>query len=232
MINPGYTLEARVGGLFLPFDVGFKAGYLPVNLAENLDFKTTLAGMDIRFPVTGENPALPVVSAGLGLNYLGQGLGFSCGDIRFSYNDPLSSTAKSITLRDPAAEFKWETIALDLKVQVSKSFFILTPYAGLGLSHGWSKAGYKVNAEILDADGNAPGGEAKESIGKYLEDEGVGGLVFTEQGLESFLNSRGTALRVFAGLSLNLAVFRLDLNGMCSLLDFNYGLSLGARFQL
>jgi hypothetical protein len=115
----------------------------------------------------------------------------------------------------------WNTKAIDLKVQLSKSIFIITPYLGLGASYAWSEAGYETSLSgSLDA--------AKT----YLAANGLGDMDIDGNKLSSTIKVNGFSLRTFGGMSVNLAVFKLDLTGMYNFLDSNYGLSFGARFQL
>jgi hypothetical protein len=114
MILPAYAVDARIGGFFLPFDVGIKFGILP-----NLDFGDTLTidylliGGDIRYAVLKGNAVLPTVSVGLGVNYLRGELGAALGSgQRFTFN------GHSLSLSDPKVGFTWETTALDFKAQV------------------------------------------------------------------------------------------------------------------
>ena len=47
---PAYTIDARIGGFVLPFDIGFKFGFLPANSLSSLGFSVDylLVGADFR----------------------------------------------------------------------------------------------------------------------------------------------------------------------------------------
>ncbi|MDR1956667.1 MAG: hypothetical protein LBQ30_07425 [Treponema sp.] len=230
MIMPGYTVEGRIGGFFLPFDVGLKFGVLPqMNFTENITFDYTLVGGDIRYALL-KGPILPNVSLGVGLHYLRGGIGtvIQGAGTSFTFNSPSPHTLK---LSDPELAFSWETTTLDFKAQISKSLFIVTPYLGLGVSHGWSKAGYTVDSD-LTYDGTTVDGSTIEGLKDALALAGIGGIAIDEQGFSSILEKNGWGFRVFGGLSFNLLVIRLDLTGMYSFLDSNFGGSFGVRFQL
>ena len=214
MINPGYTVEGRVGGLFLPFDVGFKVGVLPPLAFGDIKLKYILIGGDLRYAVL-EGPELPTVSVGLGLNYLEQGIDYDKdGTISFKYQ------GRDLNLDNPSTSLGWEAYSLDFKAQISKSFLLITPYLGLGASYTWSRAGYSVTiSNTLD-----------QTVRQELKDKYS--IDARADGIEYYRNDLAFSFRAFGGLSLNLFVIKLDLTGLYSFLDNNYGLSLGLRFQL
>lgn len=219
---PGYTAEARLGGFILPFDIGFKIGYLPVTTAqkiEKLDY--LLAGSDLRYAVVKENVILPAISVGVGLNYLSGELGIKAGDDR---TIAFGSSGEYITMGAPTLNLNWSTTVLDFKAQISKSFLIITPYLGVGASNGWSKAGYNVNSKITSSSGDIEDArEAFNELGIYDLDK---------NGFSAESKFTGWSYRVFGGMSINLALFRIDLTGLYNFADKNYGVSLGTRLQI
>ena len=220
---PGYTVEGRIGGFVLPFDVGLKFGILPLPLGDT-KLNYLLAGGEIRYAVLKNSVALPTVSVGLGLNYLSGGIEQSIGQgYSFSYIDG-NQASQTLNLAAPKVGLEWQTTALDLKAQISKSFLIITPYAGLGLSHAWSKAGYRIKADITDTSGDID--KAIDALKHY----GIADL--SEKGFSSIYDVTGWSCRIFGGLSVNLTVFRFDLTALYNFMDSNYGVSLGTRFQL
>jgi opacity protein-like surface antigen len=224
MPMPGYTVEGRIGGFILPFDVGFKCGVLPpVDFSRNFQFDYTLVGGDIRYAVL-KGPILPHVSVGVGLNYLK-------GDLSTVINGSGPSFTfggNTLALSDPEIGFSWETTSLDFKAQISKSLFIITPYLGLGVSHGWSKAGYTVESNLW-YNGKPVKGTDLKAIRATIGDDNID---LTGQGFSSIIKNTGWGFRAFGGLSFNLLVIRLDLTGMYNFLDRNLGGSFGVRFQL
>ncbi|MDR1029706.1 MAG: hypothetical protein LBL76_02395 [Treponema sp.] len=223
MPMPGYTVEGRIGGFILPFDVGLKCGILPpVDFSEDFRFDYTLVGGDIRYALL-KGPILPHVSVGVGLNYLKGGLNTAIKGAGTTF----TFGGHNLALSDPEIGFSWETTSLDVKAQISKSLFIITPYLGLGVSHGWSKAGYTVESD-LQYDGDPVTGTNLNEIQQAIGDD----LDLTEQGFSSIIKNNGWGFRVFGGLSFNLLVIRLDFTGMYNFLDNKFGGSLGIRFQL
>jgi hypothetical protein len=217
LILPLYAGEARLGGLFLPFDIGVKAGVLPAVGLWGSDVKTsyTMVGADIRYALTEGGVILPAISVGMGFNYLSGGLEAPVGTQQ-SYN----VGGGNVEIGQSDVNLFWNTKAIDLKVQLSKSIFIITPYLGLGASYAWSEAGYEAKASLSGLS------DADKAAAKDL------GVDIDGSKLSSTIKVNGFSLRTFGGMSVNLAVFKLDLTGMYNFLDSNYGLSFGARFQL
>ena len=225
MFIPAYAGEARIGGLFLPFDVGFKIGYIPpITLWGSLvNMNYMNVGADLRWALVKGNVILPKISLGIGVNYLKGGVGATVGTGHsFTYLDEFD-VEQTISLSDIDANFEWESTSIDFKAQISKSFLIITPYAGIGASYAWSKAGYTVDATIS---GDLT--EAKE----YLDDLGLGNLYLTTEGMSSIIKNGGFNFRAFGGFSLNVAVVKFDFTALYSFLDGNFGGSFGIRFQL
>ena len=208
---PAYTAEARLGGFFLPFDVGVKFGYLPNAdfLIDSISIDYMLIGADVRYAVMEGNVILPKISLALGFNYLRGGIGINGPDLSFDHSNG------SINIESPKIGLKWHTYTLDVRAQVSKSFVIITPYAGLGASYGRSSAGYSLDAKIT--------GDLN------LEDESI---TISSTGMSSMIDSNDVNFRAFGGLSLDLTILKIDLTGQYSFKDGNYGASLGFRIQL
>jgi hypothetical protein len=226
MAFPMYVAEARIGGFILPFDAGLKFGAFEHlgNSSATVDY--LLAGGEVRYAIIDgkDNILLPNVSLGAGLNYLSGSFSGS----KSSLNLPFASGASdTIRLSNLQVALQWETLALDFKAQVSKSFLILTPYIGLGASHAWSSAGYRVEADfpaLTDAQ--------KTAISDTLKNSGLADIDFAGKEFSTIFEETGWSFRAFGGLSVNLALFRLDLTGLFNFFDGNYGVTLGARFQI
>ena len=221
---PGYTVETRIGGFILPFDVGFKFGTLPSLGFDDFDLEYFLIGGDIRYAVLNR-PFLPRISVAVGFNYMRGSIGGRGGSSQmFAFADPDDPNNElSITLNSPNVNLNWSTRSLDFRVQVSQSFIIVTPYLGLGASYAWSRAGYEVRANVTgDID----------RVDDFLRAQGLDGMNVRDAGISSNISNNAFGLRVFGGASLNLAMIRLDITGLYSFLDGNYGASLGIRFQL
>jgi hypothetical protein len=228
MTLPAYAAEARIGGFFLPFDIGLKYGILPPVEMFNLPFKLnySLFGADVRWALMEGNLILPKLSVGLGINYLDGGISAKVGSgTTFSFGD---STLK---VDEPEINLVWDTFVVEAKAQISKSFLIITPYAGIGVGYSWSKAGYKLITRMSYNDEEI-GDEAIEEIQDYLGEKGLNGIDFTDNGFSSIIESSGMSFRVYGGLSFNLTVVKLDLTLMYNFLDSQFGATFGLRVQL
>jgi len=223
MLFPGYTAEARIGGLFLPFDIGFKFGYLPSMEFNNFNINYFLIGGDIRYAILNR-PFLPRISVAVGFNYMRGGIGGRIRGANLEFDHPDGS----LSIEPDEIDLYWSTRSLDFRVQVSHTFLILTPYLGFGASYAWSRAGYEIrtrsNIDLNGVDVN--------DINNYLRSQGLETVNIRGSGISSSINNSAFGFRVFGGMSFNLAVFRLDFTGMYSFLDNNYGASIGVRFQL
>jgi hypothetical protein len=239
---PAYAAEARIGGLFLPFDLGLKFGTLPENsfsLSSDIKLNYTLLGASLRIAplelFLSGNPlllALPNISVGAGVNYLSGGIGgIAIGkSLAFDFQVP-GGVSHTLELTQPELGLSWETIALDFTLQASKNLFIITPYVGLGVSNAKSKAGYGVTT-TLTYDNKTLTDEELENLKENLEKAGLGGIDVDKNGFKSIIEDSGVSVRAFGGLSLNLLVMKIDFTGMFNFTDQNWGISLGARFQL
>lgn len=225
---PAIAAEGRIGGFILPFDIGLKVGMIPEsvgqglsNLTGGLDVDYLLVGADFRYALLDGGLIMPKLSVGAGFNYLKGGMGTKIGsDIEYDYGStPLLISAPKIGI-------EWESSTIDLKAQISKSFLVITPYAGIGLSHGWSTASYYVesNTNLSDAE--------IQELNDYLKSKGQEPLDASNTGFSSSFDANGWAFRGFGGVSLNILLLKLDITGLYNFADNSYGASLGIRFQL
>ncbi|MDR0487559.1 MAG: hypothetical protein LBG91_04860 [Treponema sp.] len=235
---PGYTVEGRIGGFVLPFDIGLKIGYLDVQPLDNISMNYLLIGGDIRYLLVGENERFLLfpkfqrlkASVGVGFNYMSNKIAMTEGDDkRLDYGG-----GKYLKMSAPTIGFFWETKALDFKAQVSYSTKFITPYLGVGMNFGWTMAGYRVDAELKGDDVNAINENEIKDIG-FTE--------ITSEGFSLDLDKEvmGWNGRVFGGFSFNISNFMIDLTGMYNFVDPKYnaafqepqfGASVGVRFQL
>ena len=221
---PGYTVEGRISGFSLPFDIGVKFGYLPMSPGSFEKFDYLLAGGDIRYAVLKGSAVVPTISIGMGYNYMSGALGIKAEkDAFFNYTD-LNGNNQTLTLTAPVITLPWSTSALDFKVQISKSTEAVTPYLGVGASFGFSKAGYRVESAITDS------GAALETAKSFFKEEfGINDISST--GFESIASINKWSGRLYGGLSFNITIVKIDLTGLWNFVDNSYGVSLGIRVQ-
>ncbi|MDR1429459.1 MAG: hypothetical protein LBI85_04145 [Spirochaetaceae bacterium] len=226
---PGFGAEGRVGGFLLPFDAGIKIAALP-SLSDDFDLHHFMLGGDIRYAILKGNAALPKLSLGVGFNYMSGGMG-----IDIPGTQSYSVGGDTLTLASPKAEFTWQTLTLDIKAQVSKSFAIVTPYLGAGLTHGWSEAGYEITSNLTYNNGSPhPLADSdKTTINDALKGAGLEPIDFDgASGFSSIIKNTQWGFRLFGGLAFNLALIKIDLSGLYNFNDQSFGLTLGTRFQL
>ena len=232
---PAYTVEARIGGLLFPFDAGVKLGILPPDFkpgefVKGLNLDYTLAGFDIRLPIVKESGIIPEVILGGGYNYLEATIGFEGIYGENLIIDSFEAGGETITLEltDPSVEFFWSASVIDLKAQVSKNILLFRPYAGVGASVGFGRAGSGFESEFV-----SPPTQAQIDL---FNAAGGSGEELSEIGDGTFYVSSamppGWAFRAFGGVSINLLIVNIDITGMYDFLGQNYGLTLGARVQL
>jgi len=235
---PGYTAEARIGGIGLPFDFGLKFSYLPQNAlnflysGDNFGFNNMLIGADIRYALANSK-VLPLrLSIGAGFNYLQGGISATFPMRSFSFDH--ESIAYSLSPTSPELGIDWRTTTVELKTQISFPYKIITPYLGFGVSYAWSQAGYKVTSpelSITRADGSAISDTERRLIEEILLNRynltGISG-----SGFETINKYTGLNTRAFGGIAFNLAYLRFDLTGMYEILGRNLGATFGMRFQL
>jgi opacity protein-like surface antigen len=233
---PGYTIDVRLGGVVLPFDIGLKFGFLPQDLLGNMfeDFnfgiRQMLLGVDFRYSLINNRKIFPLrFSVGLGFNYLDGGINAGIPtNLSFSFTD-VDDKSFTIVSSEANAGLEWRTINTGLKVQVSVPLKFLTPYAGAGVSYAWSQAGYRYKAgiSIEDASG-AP--VALSAVEELLKEYGLTDI--SEEGFESIIRINGISARAFGGASINMSYVRLDLTGMYEFISGYFGVTVGLRFQL
>ncbi len=235
---PAYVVEARIGGIFLPFDVGIKVGFIPsqANLGNflpagmNLNFH--LYGIDIRYPLIKEGILKPAVAIGLGYDHYD---GYFSSSLGSSYTigsiyDPTTSSTETLAASAPNAVFQWNTNAIDATIEVSKHIFVITPYAGFGATYGISTAGGGVTSQLL-LNGTAMTQAQASAIEQYYATQGQTVSFNPSQGFTVLKNANGFSFRVFAGTSLNIWVLKIDAAGIYNISTGKIGANLGARLQ-
>jgi hypothetical protein len=246
---PGAVLEGRLGGYKLPFDIGFKVGFIPnstqdliAEVANDISVDYFLFGVDFRYAVLKGGGFTPKVSVGAGFNYLRGGVGAVVdGGQKFTFEDPTTHKDNVIEVTDPKVGLEWDSKVIDFKAQASWKFLIFTPYIGLGLSHGSSSAGYYVHSDITyngdpvsDAEVQALLDDLRE-YNDYLAKLGQATFDIPDissTGFESSVDVTGWSARTFGGLSFSIGWFYLDFTGLYNFSDGAYGLSVGSRLQL
>ncbi|MGI5096347.1 hypothetical protein IZU27_05825 [Treponema socranskii] len=218
---PAYSVNARLGGIVLPFDVGLYGSYLKINSLKFEDFTGTITyysfGGDIRYAVMKGSTLLPKISVGAGYIYTHMALGVKGSS---TYDGMVGSIPASVTANtDMNTNFDLHT--LFVQAQVSKKFFILTPYAGMRAYVTASKSHYDYAYASTYEVGGVPQGNVPNGSGGEAHD----------------YNSKGFAWgkiqpQLYAGLGLNIFFFDCTLGGCWNPRNNLWSANVSARFKL
>jgi hypothetical protein len=234
---PSVSLEARIGGFFLPFDLGIKVGFIPQDfdlsvVTEGFALNYFSIGGDLRFRVLKQWFMIPCISVGSGITY--QQGSIDIPGILGSNMELAAVGPYSLEMQDPSLNFNWNTLVVDLKTQASWDLFLMTPYIGAGASYSMTaSAGGGVKTEILDGATGQPITQAQiDQIIAYYEFLGETPPDLTDtQILVTSETPPAWAFRIYGGMSLNFFILRLDATIMYNIISGGLGGSINARIQ-
>lgn len=155
LVLPTITADLRIGGIFLPFDLGVSVMKIPtvsinaMGAGTQIDFFTV--GTSLRVPLYEGNIILPKISLGAGFMY-------SKGSIGAYIDDD-----KAFVSTD------FDTKTMFLEAQVSKKLLIFTPFIGARgiLSESTNNWAWKYNISFA---GYTVGTEESGSVSRSLSD--------------------------------------------------------------
>ncbi len=212
---PAAAVSAKLGGLFLPFDVGVKAMILPAEATEALssagiaaDYK--LLGGNVRFALLKQNILMPDVSVGLGYNRLTGSISMPL-DIptqTFTFEEQ-DSTPHTLEVTQPDLAMDWTTDSFDATIQVSKSLLFLRPYIGAGYSFGKSTVNGGMKAAML-YDGVTVTDEEVDQMKADLAAAGISVPDISADGFKFGADNNDPVVRLYGGLSLDLLILMFD----------------------
>jgi hypothetical protein len=232
---PAWSLDARLGGFILPFDVGVKFGFIPdeakVLMPFNMDY--LLVGGDVRLALLKGKGLMPDLSVGAGYTYL-DGAVYLPDIVGGDTVIDLTGTGQTLTVTDPDVTFNWQANVIDLKAQLSKKLVIITPYLGAGVSWGSSKAGGGLSSDVTYSGTGTTLTQADiDTITSLMEGAGNTAPELTSTSVEVGAQQvDGWAMRAFGGIGFNLWVLKIDLSGMYNFTSGSYGVALNTRIQL
>ena len=228
LILPVLSLDARIGGLILPFDVGFCLMMTSPSLF-TIDFEDpdSILGMDgginlgtlgfdgtVSYYTMGFDVRYAVLKGGLILPKISLGGGYIYTRGEFAVNASHADSEANINMA-------FSTHVLYLQAQVSKSFLIFTLFGGgrallanTTTSYAWdvttkytmTAAGTPI-ADFIIKDGSAASKESNNKNEFYKEGK---------------FDLNAVQPQVYLGMSLNLIVFQTSVSACCdvrSLLD-------------
>jgi hypothetical protein len=228
---PAYTIDLRLGGFVLPFDIGLKFGYIPQNALSSLSSVKVdylLLGGDVRYALIKEKGIIPAISVGLGYTYMRGNVtvpnvvnGASIGNVIVN-----GTGGHTLSFTNPSVNFFWNTNVIDAKVQVSKNLFIITPYLGLGASYGISNTSAGIESQLQVDGSNATQSQIDSINSTYGTNYSS-----SNQFLGVSAGANGFSTRVFGGLSLNLFIFKLGVGMEYEFLSGSMAGMINARLQ-
>ncbi|HAH61192.1 MAG TPA: hypothetical protein DCL73_03755 [Treponema sp.] len=131
LVLPTYSVNARIGGFFLPFDIGVFGSFASAQDLKYADFSAAVSeltlGADVRYALLQGNVILPKISIGLGYIYTRQSFDFS---VAKSYTGTYESYSGIIN-SSASMGLKFNMNILYLQAQISKKLLVFVPYAGV-----------------------------------------------------------------------------------------------------
>ncbi len=216
---PFASINGRIGGLVLPFDVGFKVGFIPSVFSTVDGYKLTYStfGMDVRYSVIKSDIVLPDVIVGVGVSGMSAGVSKSYGS-GVTYTE--SSTGDQLNVAAPKLSIDLKSMEYEVKAQVSKGFVFLTPYLGLGVGYGTGNAKAGVQSTVTAT--------GSKTVAQWAS---AYGLDVNSTGFSKSKDAGGINSRIYGGTSIDMLALKVDLQGEYSILDGAFGGSIGARLQ-
>lgn len=219
---PAASVNARVGGLFLPFDIGVWAvttGNVfhnkSIGNSPTFDFDYTCVGADLRYAVLEGNLILPKISVGAGYQWVHQNIGVSFDkDFTSSFNCNGEDYSGKGSL-DAAFNMKLDTHTFFGQIQVSKTILILTPYVGLKALFTTSNCDYDWNYETK-VEGSKVDLLSASKSNSYKH-------TISENGIQT---------QIFGGLGLNFLLFQTTFNAAYNFSSNQFTGSLGFNVKL
>lgn len=232
---PAAALDARIGGFAIPFDIGFKVGFIPEQVKALMgDVKTDyfIAGGDVRYAILQDEGAVPALSVGVGYSYLSGGVevaGLLGGAQLVDVSAVMGNAGGTnfLEFSDPSVAFTWRSHVIEAKVQLSKNLLVFTPHVGASAAYA---LGSSVGGGLLSTV-TASGPDTLAEIKAAFE--ALGETPPSDLGfLVAATAPAGWALRLFGGSSVNLGPLRLDLDATWNVLTGSYGGNVNLRFQM
>jgi len=221
---PAAAVNARIGGFFLPFDIGISAIttasiFNDKSLGSfDFDFSYTSIGADLRYAILEGKGLLPKISLGAGYLFVRQQLGLGISNnFTTSISDSAHPEYSANASVDLAANMNMniDTHTIFGQLQVSKTLLIFTPYLGLkalftsaNCSYDW-KYETKVNGDYYDKLSDSASQSYKDSISDI-----------------------GIQTQIFGGFSLNIFMFQTSFNAAYNFSTKMFTGSLGMNFKM
>ena len=163
LVFPTLTADARIGGLFLPFDIGVSFMRLPNMTFGPITFDFLTIGGSLRYAILQDKVLIPAISVGAG----------------FMYNKGYVE----VKVEDTAyVRSDFETTTIFFEAQVSKKLLFLVPFVGFrGVldksTNSWAWA-YNVAFEGYGTIGQVEKGTVNRAFGDRFHPQIFGGIGF------------------------------------------------------
>jgi len=237
---PTYTVDVRIGGFVLPFDMGFKFGWMPSNGLSSIGVSGISVdylslGGDIRLGIIQDRGFLPGLSLGVGYTYMRGNVdvpGVFSGNIHIAtYN--YNGQPYDLQFTNPSLNFNWSSSVIDAKIQLSKKLLFITPYAGMGVSYGFSNAGGGMASQMqVSTDGGANYHNATQSEIDNINTATGSSYTLQNTSFGVTQSTNGFSVRAFGGFSLDFFAVRLGFGAAYELLTGTMAGMANLRFQL
>lgn len=160
---PTFTVDARVGGVFLPFDIGMSFMRLPNMKFDNVTFDYLTIGGSLRYAILQDKIIIPAVSVGMGFMYNKGFVEVKVEDSAFVRSD-------------------FETTSIFFEAQVSKKILFLVPFLGFrGVmaqsTNSWAWE-YNATFEGYGTIGQVEKGTVNRGFGDRFHPQLFGGIGF------------------------------------------------------
>ncbi|MCK4542137.1 MAG: hypothetical protein KAU17_07890 [Spirochaetales bacterium] len=238
---PAYSLDGRIGGFGLPFDIGIKIGFIPEKLGdesllpEGMGLDYFMIGGDLRYALLEEKTLIPEIAIGAGYTHLRGSIGVPMGADVVVQNLDVGTETYYLELTQPNLAFDWQTDVIEAKVQIAKKILFIRPYLGAKASYAISKAGGGFKSALQISDGGAYHDITQEEIDAitaYYEALGQPAPDLSSTGFVIFEDASGWSYQAFGGVSFNLFFLHLDTQVMYNFLSKTIGGVVNFRIQI
>jgi hypothetical protein len=236
---PAYTIDARLGGFALPFDIGLKVGYIPPGALQQMGLQISadylLIGGDVRYALLQDKGFVPAISIGIGYNYLKESVGVPQllpGSITIANIDD-GSGPHPLVMSNPSLGMAWSTNVLEAKAQISKRILFITPYLGGAISYSFGASANGTVTSSMTYNGSPLTQTDINNINAYYQGQGQTPPDLTTTSISANAASgAGFDYRVFGGLSLDLFILYVDLGGAYDFSTSAWGASVNLRIAI
>ena len=159
---PTFTVDARIGGLVLPFDIGISFMRLPNMKFDNVTFDYLTIGGSLRYAILQDKGLIPGLSLGMGFMYNKGFVEVKVEDTAFVRSD-------------------FETTSIFFEAQVSKKILFLVPFLGFRgvMAQSTNSWAWEYNAQFEGYTlGNVEKGTVNRGFGDRFHPQLFGGIGF------------------------------------------------------